>query len=114
MARSRKQSSKHYAVLVRPKAAEDLDLISDYIALDSPAHAERFVSRLVTAINGLERFPDRYPIARESEVFGFAIRQRAVGQYRILYTVEPSTVRILRVRSTFQDTLSPDDDRLND
>lgn len=112
MARERKKSSRQYIILVRPKAAEDLETISDYIALDSPSNAERFVARLLVAIEELHRFPERYPVARESEGFGFVIRQRVIGRYRVLYTVEASSVRILRVRSTFQESLSPDEDSL--
>jgi toxin ParE1/3/4 len=113
MAKGRGQS-KQYSILIRPKAAEDLDAIADYIAIDSPANAEEFIGKLVTAIDELKQMPERYAVAREAAAFGFTIRQRVVGRYRILYSVERAVVRVLRVRSAYQDRLSPDDDSLDE
>ncbi len=112
MARARRQTPKRFTVWVRPKAAEDLDAIWLYIAHDAPANAERFLGKLTDAIDGLQHFPERYAVARESEAFAFTIRQRVVGRYRILFMVEGSRVRVLRVRSSFQAFLSPTDDPL--
>lgn len=101
-----------YAVVLRPKAEEDLEAIWAHIAQAAPINADRFLDKLAAAIDGLKNFPNRCGIAPESEAFGFVIRQRIVGRYRILFTVDGRYVRILRVRSAFQAFLSPEDDEL--
>lgn len=112
MAKRRRNAFRKYAIVVRPKAEEDLVAIWAYIARDAAVNADRFLNRLVMAIEDLRRFPEACPVARESKAFGFVIRQRLVGRYRVLFTVHGNKVRVLRVRSTSQEFLSPNDDPL--
>lgn len=75
-------------------AASDLDGIIDYIALDSPAAAEKVFRAIVAATERLTDFPDmghvgRLPDTREIPVAGFP--------YLIVYQVAAETVTILAV-----------------
>lgn len=104
--------ARQFTITVRPKAAEDLEAIWDYVARDTPIHADSLLDRLDAAMESLQSMPRRCAVARESEAFGFDIRQRLVGHYRILFTIEGRKVRVLRVRSSWQAFLSPQDDPL--
>ena len=50
----------------------------------------------------LDEFPERCPLAPESPVFPFEVRQLLYGhpphEYRILFTIEAKTVYVLHVR----------------
>lgn len=41
-----------------PQAAEDLDMIAEYIAGDSPHYATLFVLKIISAVERLEQFPE--------------------------------------------------------
>lgn len=75
-------------------AASDLDGIIDYIALDSPAAAEKVFRAIVVAAERLTDFPDmghvgRLPDTREIPLAGLP--------YLIVYQVAADTVTILAV-----------------
>lgn len=75
-------------------AASDLDGIIDYVALDSPAAAEKVFRAIVAAAERLIDFPDmghvgRLPDTREILVAGLP--------YLIVYQVAAETVMILAV-----------------
>jgi len=60
-------------------------------------------------IYSLEHLPLRCPIARESEILGIEIRHLLFGisskhTHRVLYEIDGSSVKVLRVLSTLQDT----------
>jgi plasmid stabilization system protein ParE len=73
---------------------------------------------LLTAIDSLTKMPKRCPLARENEYFSNEIRQLFYGKgrnlYRILFTIledeNVSTVRILHIRHSAQQTLGMDED----
>ena len=56
------------------------------------------MARIFEAIWSLEAFPERCPLAPESVSLETGIRQRIVGEYRALFTVDGRTVFVLRVR----------------
>lgn len=87
-----------YTVRISARAQRDLEEHRSYIALDAPGTADLFILRLVQAIDGLERFPARFPVEPAHSLFGRETRVRVVGNYRILYRVEGRIVRVLRVR----------------
>lgn len=45
-------------ILWSDRALSDLEQIADFIALDSPASATSFVTKVVEAVSTLEAFPD--------------------------------------------------------
>ncbi len=44
-------------VIWSPKSLDDIDLIAEYIARDSPRRASLFVDRLIKAVERLKTFP---------------------------------------------------------
>jgi plasmid stabilization system protein ParE len=79
-------------------ARRDLEIIADFVSLDSPTRAEQIVEDLISAMKSLAVFPRRGGIARESPVDGLQIRVLNHGPYRILYHIEALTVTVVRVR----------------
>lgn len=75
----------------------------------SPEKATFWNFDIQDAIDSLQNFPFRCPLAPESETFGTAIRHLIFGKYRILFTVIDETVFVLRVRHSAQDVLRPDE-----
>jgi plasmid stabilization system protein ParE len=81
--------------------------------ITSATRASRWYSGLLQAIESLSQMPKRCPLARENEYFSQEIRQLLYGKgrnsYRILFTIlegqEVSTVRILHIRHSRQQTL---------
>jgi len=60
------------------------------------------------AAQSLTELPRRCSIAPESETFGIEVRQLMYGDYRILFTIDGDTVRILRFRHGARRPLEPD------
>jgi len=76
-------------------AISALQAIHDFIALDQPFYAARFVDRLTVAAERLIDFPKlgrRVPEARRGEA-----RELVFQGYRIIYRVRPDRVQVLNV-----------------
>jgi plasmid stabilization system protein ParE len=82
-------------VRLADEADRDLEEIGDYIAIDDPIGADRFVAGLVSACHGLAEFPNRFPLIERYP--GAAIRHRAYGNYLILYQVREHEVLVIRI-----------------
>ncbi len=78
-----------------PQAADDLEAIAAYIALDSEHYASLFVIDLIAAVERLETFPLRGRIV--PEVQNPDIRESVFGSYRIIYRVQSTVVEILTI-----------------
>ena len=76
-----------------PQAIRDLFSIRHHIGLDSPLAAQRMAVRLRTAGNSLNLMPERGRPAS-----GGAREITVIYPYLIRYRVEPSLVRILRIK----------------
>jgi addiction module RelE/StbE family toxin len=76
-------------------ALDDLDLIKEYIAQDSPAQASMFGDRLIEATRRLSEFPLSGKVTPETG--DRARREVRVGDYRVMYRVEGEHVYITRV-----------------
>lgn len=87
-----------FKVIVQPEANCEIDDIFTYIAADSPANAVRWLDRLLDEIHKLERYPRRCPLAPEDVYFDPEIRQFIYGRYRVIFTIDGKTVRVLHVR----------------
>ncbi|MCX7015723.1 MAG: type II toxin-antitoxin system RelE/ParE family toxin [Candidatus Sumerlaeota bacterium] len=79
-------------------ALNDLDAVADYIALDKPSAAGRFVRKVFDRVARLEQFP--YAGKRPLELPGTPYREVIVAPSRIFYRVEKDTVFILHVIRT--------------
>jgi len=88
-----------YRVEVTARAEADIEEAYAWYAERSPESAARWDGELSRAINTLERFPERCPVAfLESEAVGLDIRRLVVGRYNAFLHVDGGTVYILTVR----------------
>ncbi|MEA1998910.1 MAG: type II toxin-antitoxin system RelE/ParE family toxin [Euryarchaeota archaeon] len=73
----------------------DLECIRDHIKRDSEFYANRFVERIIEAVEGLEQFPEMGRWVPEAEAEN--IRELLFHSYRIIYRVETNIILILTV-----------------
>jgi len=76
-------------------AISDARGLRDYIAHDSEVYADRFVQRVIEAVERTATFPllgRKVPEANDDE-----IREILFHKYRIIYRVEPTRVLVLMV-----------------
>ena len=76
-------------------ALVDLDEIAEYIALDDPLAASRYVQRVFDRVERLEAYPNSGK--RPSELPRTSYREVVVAPCRIFYRVEKNAVYILFV-----------------
>jgi plasmid stabilization system protein ParE len=91
-----------YRVLIEPPARENIDEAYLWIAERNPSAAHNWYHGLEKAVQTLEDFPQRCPVAEESKAFDVEIRQliygKRIGAYRILFAIYEGTVHVLHVR----------------
>jgi toxin ParE1/3/4 len=76
-------------------ARSALDAIAEYIALDNPLAAQRFIQRLTHTVEQLAHFPksgSRIPEAPKNSA-----RQLVIRPCRVFYRIDDDTVTILNV-----------------
>ena len=82
-------------IIWSPKSLDDIDLIAEYIARDSPRRANLFVGRLIKAVGRLETFPQSGRVIPE---IGDDVRREIIfGSFRIMYRIEGDAVWIIGV-----------------
>ena len=101
-----------YRVVIQPPAFDDLDETLTYLTKHySPATAAAWYDGCLTAIESLAENPERCSRARESIKLGIEIRQllyrRHRSVYRILFTLRENSVRVLYVRHSARDDMTP-------
>lgn len=83
------------SVQISAEAEADLDAIWDYIALDSPIDADRFLERLVAT---LTTTLSTLPLAgRARDEFEEGLRSFPVESYIAFYRVHDGQVQIVRI-----------------
>ncbi|MDB5007949.1 MAG: plasmid stabilization system [Mucilaginibacter sp.] len=83
-------------IIWTPFALEDLQSIYDYIALDSPTYAIKFIDKLVDRVDILIENPESGKIVPEFE--DELIRELIEGSYRIIYRIRATDeIGIVRV-----------------
>jgi plasmid stabilization system protein ParE len=92
-----------------PPASAEMEQAFVWIAQDNPEAAAKWFHGLQEAIQGLETFPERYPLAPENDAFKDEIRQliygRRNGRYRIFFTIRTDAVHVLHLRHGARDYL---------
>lgn len=78
-----------------PQAADDLEAITDFIAVDSPQYARLFTMDVLAAVERLAGFPNSGRVV--PELNDPAIREILFGSYRIVYRVKGDLVELLTV-----------------
>ena len=100
-----------YRVIIEPPARDNIDEAWLWIAERNPSAAIKWFNGLEVAIQTLESFPQRFPLAEESKAFDVEIRQlvygKRIGTYRILFTIKGETVHVLHVRHGRRRRLRP-------
>ena len=92
-----------FRVEITLQAERDAESILDWLIDEHGGRAsiDWFVA-LDDAFDSLAKYPTRCTIAPESERFPFEVRQLIYGRkpnvYRILFTIEGRTVRVLHIR----------------
>ncbi len=91
-----------YRVEILPQALRDVEEAYRWIEsnIDSTTAASWYYE-LLSCVQSLETMPKRCAIAPEGKEFQMEIRQLLVGKkraYRVLFTVDETTVYILHVR----------------
>ena len=76
-------------------AVSDLSSIRDYIARDSQRYADRFLQKVLDAVENLQHFPELGRRVRETN--DDLIREIIHRNYRILYRIESSRILVLAV-----------------
>jgi addiction module RelE/StbE family toxin len=84
-----------YRVVWSPRAANDLESITDYIAADSPTYAGTVLKNIVNQTRILARFPQAGRMVPEFD--DDKIRELIVYNYRVIYRFEHDAVLIVAV-----------------
>ncbi|MBA3003678.1 MAG: type II toxin-antitoxin system RelE/ParE family toxin [Desulfurivibrio sp.] len=83
-------------IIWSPLAVDRASEIADYITLDNPTAATRWVERIFEKVNALSSSPE---IGRKApKINREEIRELLFGNYRILYRIEKSHISILTIR----------------
>jgi addiction module RelE/StbE family toxin len=77
------------------QAADDVELIAEFISEDSTHYASLFVSDIFAAVERLEHFPKIGRIVPEFN--DSSIREIILGNYRIVYRLKKDIAEVLTV-----------------
>ena len=93
---------KHYQVILLPAAERDIGEAYEWLAAQDAEAAVRWYNRLLEVVLSLEIFPERCPLAPETNFLDEKIREifhgRRQHKYRILFTVSENKVHVLHIR----------------
>lgn len=78
------------------QAADDLEAITQFIALDSIHHASVFAADTLATLEKIACFPASGRIVREFNEP--SIREAIHGNYRIVYRTRPEVIEVLTIR----------------
>jgi plasmid stabilization system protein ParE len=102
-------------LLITTRAQQELDRAYDWwVDHRSAAQANLWYGGFIEALLKLETDSEQHPLAAESGLFPYKVRQLNYGlsgkpTHRALYTIRGEQVVILRVRHVAQQPLSSDD-----
>ena len=82
-------------------ALKDLETIAEYIALDKPDAARRYIQKVFTAVERLSQFPKSGSIP--PEISNLPYRQVVVPPCRVFYRCDKDCVFIVFVMRSEQD-----------
>lgn len=94
-------SQATHKVIIHRHAVADLEKYYRYVRQRGGNQASAWYQRFVDQLRSLERKPQRCPIARESKRVSLEVRELHFGRrpnvFRVLFTIDDDTVRILRI-----------------
>lgn len=82
-------------VRISRRASADLEEIADWIALDNPAHADKFVNELLERGFSLDQHPRRFPCV--GTISGHPVYKLGWRDYVVLYRISSDGVEIARI-----------------
>jgi addiction module RelE/StbE family toxin len=85
-------------IIWSPNSLKQLENIGDYIAIDSPGNARKFIDKLIESVERLKQFPLSGSNVPESP----NLKQVLVQGYRIIYRPRDLAIEIIAVLSPFQ------------
>ena len=100
-----------YEVLITPRAEREAQSNHDWWAENrSVEQAARWYDEFLRVALSLERNPERHVIAAENDRFPYELRQLNFGigrkpTHRLVFTIRPKEVVILRVRHLAQEEI---------
>jgi len=74
--------------------------IAEYISLDNPKSAAKWINRIFERIKQLKRYPESGRILPELEME--EVQELIYGNYRIIYRIKQGTIIIMTVRHSRQ------------
>ncbi len=83
-------------IIWSPLAVDRISEIAEYIALDNPVAAEKWVDGIFDSVKQLKQFPNSGRMIPELQLENF--REIIFGNYRVIYRVDENQVSILTVR----------------
>ena len=102
-----------YRVKLQRLAASDLQAYFEYVAQFSRPDAIRWLDRFHAAMQTLDQRPDRCSWARENGLIDVELRELLFGKrpsvFRVIFTIDAETVRILRIQRGQRSPLSRDE-----
>ncbi|VAW82349.1 Death on curing protein, Doc toxin [hydrothermal vent metagenome] len=87
-------------IIWSPLAVDRVSEIAEYIALDKPPAAKKWVDAVFNSVKRLEQLPESERIIPEIQLENF--REIIFGNYRIIYRIDKNQVSILTVRNSTQ------------
>lgn len=91
-----------FEIKIPPIVEDELAAFANYIAIDNQAAAAKWYHTIVEKIYSLETNPLRCPLAIESNLYNFEVRNLIVRNYRIIFRVQKNKVEILHIRHAKQ------------
>jgi toxin ParE1/3/4 len=85
-------------IIWSPNSLKQLEEIGDYIAIDSPGNAGKFIDKLLDSVERLKDFPLSGSNVPEAP----NLKQVIVQGYRLIYRPKDNSVEIIAVLSPFQ------------
>jgi hypothetical protein len=99
-----------YKVVLQRLAVIDLQGYFEFAARHSLPDAQRWLDRFHAALQTLEERPERCSLAWEDDKVDVGLREFLFGKrpyvFRVIFTIDGDTVRILRIRRSQRRTLS--------
>lgn len=83
-------------IIWSPLAVDRVSEIAEYIAMDNPAAAGKWVNTVFNKVKELQDFPESGRIVPETG--NKTIRELIYGNYRIIYRVGKDTLSVLTIR----------------
>ncbi len=84
-------------------AKQQFKSIVEYIKKDSTQNGQKVKEEVLSSVNRLTSFPERYPLDKYKPNNQGNIRAFEIYKYRVAYEVTATDIIILRIRSTHQE-----------